>query len=253
MAEYTGNRGEYQVDVIVPEAPALKTLGVAASATVRIPGGVQVGAAPQQAPTSDCRIIINNLIPSITIALGPLGFLFCLLNIVMKIIDCVNAVPKSISMLNPGPILDAIVKLVAAIKCLVQLLPQLSMLFTIYDIICLLVSMLECLITQLMSLKAIQQQILDALNSADQDQDLKNQLNVANQQSSVMMNQTVTILNPLVPIFAVINIFMPLFGQEPVSFEVPQPDSPIDTVLEYLTMIHDTLATIKLALEILLG
>jgi len=252
---YQGDvRGEFVVALEPPRPATLSPLSTAVvGASVRMPGPVQVGASPQQSPTSDCRIIINNLIPSIQLMLGPLGFLFCILGVITKIIDCVNAVPKCIIQLSPVPILAALEGLLKAVVCLAKLLPQLSMLYMIYDILTLLVAFLECVISALTSIKAIQQELTDALAGAGNDQELKDQLISAQGQTATIASQTFTVTNPLVPIFLVLKLFLPLFGQQAPDFSVPAPGTPIDTVLPILVTLHDTLATIKVVLGEIIG
>jgi hypothetical protein len=214
---------------------------------------VKIGAVPQQAPTSDCRIIINNLIPSITIMLGPFGFLFCILNCIMKIIDCVKAVPSCITQLSPSPLTSALSGLAQAVVCLAQLIPQFSMLYLIDDILKMLIAFLTCLISALSSLDAIGRDLAAAITTAGNDDSLKAQLSRAVTQTSVMTDQTLSVTNPLTALFSVINLFLPLFGQSAIVFSVPAPGSPIAPVIADLTVLQTTLQNIKSALDAIIG
>jgi len=254
------DRGENLVELTPPTPPPLQPINQQLlSEGIRAPGPVTIGVSPQQAPTSDCRIIINNLLPALQFSLAPLGFLFCILNVIMKLIDCVNAVPKCILQLSPAPILVALEGLLKAVLCLAGLMPQLSMLYMLYDILNLIVKLLECLISALQSIKAILTQMNEAFAAAGDDSYLKAQLTAAIAQVNSQSGQTMIIANPLVPIFTMIAMFLPLFGvpQEKIdaitSFSCPAQGTPIDTVLPIFQTLHDVLAEIKEILRILIG
>lgn len=250
------DRGEVLVSVTPPTPVSIPVLDpTVVGAAVRVPGPITVGSSPQKAPTTNCKIIINNLMPSIQLMLGPLGFLFCVLSVVTKIIDCVNAVPKCVIQLSPAPILAALEGLAKAIACLARLVPQLSMLYMIYDILVLLLTFLDCTISALTSIKAALAELAAAIAEAEanDDQYLKDQLVTAQANSNTMADQTFATLNPLGPIFAVISMFLPLFGQPTLSFTTPAAGTPIDTVLAVLQPLRDTLAVIKTALGEIIG
>jgi hypothetical protein len=246
------DRGEYKVELTPSLPPAMPSLGPGGPTSFKVnyPGGVQIGASPQQSPTSDCRVIINNLLPSITIMLGPLGFLFCVLNVVMKIIDCVKAVPDCITQLSPTPLTDALKYLALAVICLAKLIPQISMLYMISDILKIIIAFFDCLISALASLQAIYRQLAEAVNSAGKDTGLKTQLASAQAQTDVMVSQTITMTNPLVPLFDVLNLFLPLFGASKIDFTVPDPQHmPLDVIITTFSQIRETLAQVKTLLD----
>ena len=253
--------GELRVDLNPPIPPSgpgtpLDRLSPSvATATIRVPGGVSVGSSPQQAPTSDCRVVINNLFPSLTITLGPLGFLFCILNVVMKLIDCVNAVPKCITQLSPSPIQEALGGLALAIKCLAMLIPQISMLLMLYDILDTIIKVLACIITAVQSIADIQGEIAAAMSAAStaKDTDLMTQLTGAKSQSDIMMSQTLSVANPLAAVFALLNTFLALFGQSIPEFTVPDAGAPVAEILAPLEAIKNTLGAIKTVLGTLIG
>ena len=254
MSQESDDRGEVLVDLDLPMPPPLPVLDPrVVGASVRVPGPIVVGASPPQAPTSNCQIIIGNLLPSIQLMLGPLGFLFCVLNVVMKLIDCVNAVPKCILQLSPIPILTALEGLVKAIVCLAGLMPQLSMLFMLYDILVLLVTFLDCIISSLVSIKTLLANLAAQISAAADDPYLLERLLVAQGQTNTMADQTFATMSPLTPIFNIISMFLPLFGQPTLSFTVPASGTPIDTVLAVIVPLRNTLAVIRDALRDLIG
>jgi len=90
---------------------------------------------------------LNNLAP----ALAPIYSILKIIDIIQAIVNCINAIPKSIMPPNPQPIIKCLQKLVKAFAELIPLIPPLAYVRMVVDI----VQILQYLVNDLLSLTGI--------------------------------------------------------------------------------------------------
>jgi hypothetical protein len=131
--------------------------------SITFPGGATLSAT-EGFDTGDPNTIVRSLMAQVGSALMPLQPFFMTLDVIIKILDTFNSIPKSITTLNPQPLIQAIVELTEAVAKLLGLIPQLSVPIMIKGI-------LEAIITQMMGIRAeMQAQIEHATKLAEAEQ-----------------------------------------------------------------------------------
>jgi hypothetical protein len=227
---------DIKIEVVPPTPPILPSVG-GTPAQIRMPGGTVIPLPFSLPPATDCRIIFNQILPNIRVSLGPLGFIFCVLGIVQALIDCVNATIDSISQLNPGPLINALGNLITKAKCLANMIPQVSLLLMLADVLDVILGILGCCITALSNIQVIFMELAGSIAeaSAAKDTYLKTQLEAAKAQSQQIADQTMLSMNPLTLFFAVLNILLTMIGMGPMpalpAYTPGQDLTPIITAL----------------------
>jgi hypothetical protein len=227
---------DISISVVPPTQPTLPSVGGTPS-QIRMPGGTVVPLPFSLPPATDCRIIFNQILPNVMVTLGPLGFIFCVLGVIQALIDCVNATIDSISQLNPGPLIDALVGLIEKAKCLAQMIPQVSLLYMLADVLDVVLGILGCIITALSNIQVIFMELAGSIAEADAAKDtyLKTQLESARSQSQQMADQTMMMMSPLTIFFAVLNILLTMIGMGPMpSLPAYTPGQDLTPIIEAL-------------------
>lgn len=102
---------------------------------VRFPvGNLQCVSLPQ-VNIPDTGELLQQMFAQINSALSPLNPIFNIIDAVLAVFECIKAIPKAITELNPVPLIECIPGLAEAINKLIALLPPLSIPVMIVDII----------------------------------------------------------------------------------------------------------------------
>lgn len=102
---------------------------------VRFPvGNLQCVSVPQ-VNIPDPTELLQQLFAQINSALTPLNPIFNIIDAVLAVFDCIKAIPKAITELNPVPLIECIPGLAEAINKLIGLVPALSVPVMLIDII----------------------------------------------------------------------------------------------------------------------
>lgn len=94
---------------------------------------------------------IGNLQP----LLAPLLPLLTIISLVTALVDCIKSVPKAISQLSPGPVLDCIDNLLAILPKLTQFIPPFNYIALMRSIIFFMITLLQAIIDQLNTVLSI--------------------------------------------------------------------------------------------------
>jgi hypothetical protein len=181
--------------------------------------------------------------------LVPLRLVFLIFDIVVALFDCILAIPKSIALLNPGPVIQCITKLANLIAQILSMLPPLSIPVMIADILDVLAVLLQGLIDQLTKIKLAYQQILTAELRAAQLGNVQLQAILDCEKGNLEleisdMNES---LGPLNKLLAIIGLFMSLIGITALSEigSVPTDLDQLDAAIEQIRNVKNTVTTIR--------
>lgn len=185
----------------------------ASSISFRMPGG-NLMAVPSP-PGNGIPTAFDLMQQALTIlqpALTPLTPIFGLIDTVIAIKDCIEAVPKAITQLNPKPVVDATVALVRKIDFLLQLIPPVSLIPTAADLIdavILLLTGVEEVLTNLIDQK---RRIEDAVVLVPQVPDLALAIECATETMNAQLDALNTALCPVNKFLELVNTFTSLAG-----------------------------------------
>lgn len=225
------------VAVTPPTPPVFPSLGsstVPMNFQVAVPGGAVLSLPGAAAPTNMCHLLINGMLPQITMVIAPFAFIFCIVDIILQIKKVLDSIPDAILSLDPGGIFTEIANLIIKLQCLLRAIPQLSVPLFLRDLKILMLAILDCMITMCNDIKTRLSMIDDALAQAGNNQVLKDMLNNAKAGQNAATAQVLSIANPLTPIFAALSMLMQLIGLSPISFTPPAEGSSIDDILAAL-------------------
>lgn len=95
--------------------------------SIDLPGGMSLHANLEPGQFPNLSVIVGGLLKPLNAALTPLAPFFCILDVIIKLIDVVKAIPDSLGPPpDPTKIAKALAALVKAAACLVKLIPPLS-------------------------------------------------------------------------------------------------------------------------------
>lgn len=129
---------------------------------VRFPVAQQVCVSLPNVNNADPSELLQAILGQINSALAPLNPIFNIIDAVIAVFDCVKAIPKAITELNPLPLIECIPNLAEKVMKLLELIPQLSLPFLIVDVIDVIIFFLETLRSQIAALQARFARILEA-------------------------------------------------------------------------------------------
>lgn len=145
-------------------------------------------------------------------ALTPLTPIFQVIDTVLLIKECIEAVPKAITSLNPKPLIECIVELVKKVDFLLQLIPPVSLIPTAADLIDAVILLLTGIEETLIVLVAEQRRIQDAIVLIPQVPDLALAVECATESMNAQLDSLNTALCPINKFLELVNIFMKLAG-----------------------------------------
>lgn len=133
---------------------------------VRFPVGAQVCVSMPSVNNADPSELLQALLGQINSALAPLNPIFTIIDAVLAVFDCVKAIPKAITQLNPVPLIECIPSLAEKVMKLLELVPQLSLPFLLVDVIDVIIFFLETMRAQIQTMQARYERILAAATTA---------------------------------------------------------------------------------------
>ena len=130
--------------------------------------------------------------------LAPLMPILVLVSLAIALVDCVKAVPKAVSRLSPGPVLDCIDELLKILPKLLAFIPPLNYIALIRTIVFFLITLLQSIIDALDNILDIN--IDDALAGLPNDQ----YRCCLNANVDAHINQVLASIEPVAPIFSLV-------------------------------------------------
>lgn len=245
-------------DITPPSISTVPALGskLPLDFEIHVPGGTVVSMPGALSPTTDCKLLADIMLPSISLSMAPFGFIFCLVDIAEKMKATLDAMPAALGPPpDPAEIATALSELATAFGCLTSAIPTLSVPIFVRDMLDYLIAMVDCLIGSLQSIVAN----IMALNAAaaaaagTTNPTLDAAILAARTNHGAAADQSVTLLNPLQPVFSMINLLLALIPGG-LSITFPQPPDLVDpTDLTELNALVVTLQALKTQLETIRG
>lgn len=128
---------------------------------VRYPVGQELCVSLPSINIPDPSELVAQFFAQINTALAPLGPIFNIIDAVVALFECVKAIPKAITELNPVPLIECIPTLAEAINKLIGLIPVLSLPVFLVDL-------LDVIIFMLTELRNQAQRILNRIEAIAQ-------------------------------------------------------------------------------------
>ncbi len=184
---------------------------------IRMPGGAELSVMTADVTPSRIRVA-KNLLTQANGALAPLTPVFNIIDAVLSLKDCVEAIPKAITSLSPTPITDCIEDLVKKTAKLANLIPQLSTPIMIIDAINALISSLRGVIDQLEAILIQEIKIAAAALKANEpgNEALEPIIECGRDLVAVQKSGISDGLGPLNALIGVLNVFLELIGFDPL-------------------------------------
>jgi hypothetical protein len=211
------------------------------STIIRLPGGLTLQPLISTPVPSNLQVV-KNLLSQSSAYLGPLAPVFNLIESVLAVKDFAEAVPKIL--FDPPAVVEAIVKLVEKISKLASLIPQLSVPILIVDLI-------DVVIISLNGVVDEYEVIIDKINeienakqigSSENNTFLLQVIECAEELLDIGQSSVASSMEPLNSLFAVINLFMNLIGQEgipPIDDLSDDPEEAIDELNATIKVLTD--------------
>ena len=189
-----------------------------------------------------------NLMEQLQPALTPLVPLFNIIDTVVALFNCVEAIPDSLGPPPDPTVLAACLPdLAEKVEALLKLIPQLSLPYTIIGILDLLIDTLRQARSQLLHLQAQLQQILGAIDRATELEDAGlsaiiscAEANVAQEAANV--GKSLAALGKLI---GLVNLFLGMIGAQEAPDLSDLAGLPLEDVIEPIDALIDTLQTVR--------
>lgn len=110
---------------------------------LRFPGGIQVPPIAVAFPSNIDSALAG--LQGLSLGLAPFKPFFDLLDLVMQLVKCVKAVPDAITSLNPADLIKCVPDLLLKLDVVIQLIPPVSMLPPLKDLLCLIYQLLKAI------------------------------------------------------------------------------------------------------------
>ena len=221
---------------------------------VTFPGGAEVCASLPSANVPVIDDLMRQMFAQVNTALAPLTPIFNIIDAVIAVFDCV----KAISTLNPQEILNCIPNLAEKIAELLNLIPQVSLVALVADVIDMLILYFKGIRNQILRQLAYYLRILDAQLAATRPgnialarvlpcalEDLDQLLNWQNQSASPL-NRLIGVVNVFLEIIGLGKLGIPLYA--PPSSAISQEEFEQSVILIDKTI--ELLVYIRLAIPI---
>lgn len=226
---------------------------IAASAqglVIHMPGGVELSVmTPEIGPT---RIsVAKNLLTQANAALAPLTPFFNVLDAVIAVKDALTAIPRCISNLSPGPLLNALPVVNQKINKLLALLPQLSVPILVRDVIEALILSLNGIIDLLEAVLVQEAKIAAAATKASEPGNaaLAAIVICAQTTNDAQKAEIAAGMAPLNRLIGVLNLFLKLIGQKPLPNLASLPANTQDAI-DQLQGVVDLLEKVRKSIPI---
>ena len=183
---------------------------------IPLPGGLEVCVLYPSIEATELEVLVQ-LFAQVNAALAPFAPLFNVLDVILAIVECIKALPKSILPPNPVPIVQCLVKLIEVVLNLLKLIPPFSLLFTV-------AALLDCLLLLISALRKVAVDLVErqarliaaALTPVDPQAQFLITCEINN--FNLLLASLNEYLKPLNRLIGVINFFLLFFGQEIPSF-----------------------------------
>lgn len=222
-----------------------------------LPGGGKICVNLPEVNLPDPMEIAMAFIAQINTALAPLMPVFVLLDVVMALVECILALPKSILPPNPQPIIACIEKLVVTLAALFNLVPLLSIPSTIKALIGAFIAFFQGLRAQIEAiiLKRVQ---INADLASGQSLGIQSMIDAANCNLNFLNAHMANLNEAMAPVIALIklvNHFLCILGLTPIpTFASIGADTsaaevilePIDATIAFLQTVYALIPDITL-------
>lgn len=135
---------------------------------VRFPVSQQVCVSLPSVNNADPSELLQAILGQINSALAPLTPIFNIIDCVIAVFECVKAIPKAITELDPIGLIECIPGLAEKVMKLLELIPQLSLPFLIVDVLDIIIFFLETMRAQVQAMQARFARLLEAALKAAQ-------------------------------------------------------------------------------------
>lgn len=136
-------------------------IGLVGGSCIRFPGGAEICFGFPRIPSDDGEAL-RGLLAQVNTALAPLQPFFNLLDAIIAIFDCVQAIPDAIIQLDPAGLFECAPNMVEKVGKLASLAPQLSLPAMLVDILDLMIRQLTQLVLDLRRLALYQAEVIAA-------------------------------------------------------------------------------------------
>lgn len=190
--------------------------------TLSLPGGLSIAGVPT-AVGADSLTQALALVGAAGPAMAPLGPVFSIIDAVLAVKDFAQAVPELI--VNPGAVVEAVVKLVQKIGKLASLIPQLSVPLLILGVVDALIALLGGLALRLSEIADQEERIAAAVAAASSLPDpargaLEAIATSSTEQVAVARADIATALVGADPLLGIVNAFVGLIGLPGLSLSI---------------------------------
>lgn len=180
---------------------------------VTFPGGAEVcvSAEPQ---TPNPFNAVKKLFDGLNSALSPLVPVFLIIDALLAVRDCLEAIPKAISKVSPSPVIDCLKDLANKMAQLIKLIPQTSVPIMIVMILDAIIAFLNGYLAELQTLLARLDAIIEAETRAAQlgNQQLQLLLDCARENIDAEVANLNRAADPLNRLIGVLNALLELAG-----------------------------------------
>ena len=215
---------------------------------VTYPVGQQICASLPQLGNADASELLQQFFAQLNSMLAPLGPILSIIDALLAVFECVQALPKVITELDPTELINCIPGLAEAIQKLLKLLPQLAIPILVVEILDAILLYLRAQRDLLVAMAARQLAIIAANTRAAQPGNVQLALVMdcinANFDADLLnFNEQLNVLNRL---FGLVNAILELIGVDPLPgiAEVVNPADAakdIDAVIDFLTDVRATI------------
>ena len=230
------------VDLCIP-------MGVSAKLSITLPGGIKLSAVSGMEKGS-ASAIVRGFLAQINTALAPLQPFFNLLELILALGECIQAVPKIL--VDPTALASCIERIIKALPPLAALIPQLSIPRTVKEILGIVLTGLVALRDELQVFIREQQRIAEAaiLAALPGNEQLQAEVDCANANFATQMANMGAAMTPLNQLIEILNLLLKLAGLG--SFFIiptvadlgPDPEAalvPLDAAIDAITAIYQAI------------
>jgi len=221
--------------------------------TITFPGGATLQSIQQSVAEIELpEVPAANIMAQAGTALAPMKPLFDIIGTIQTLFDCVLAVPKAISQLNPSPILDCIPDLQEKISQLLALVPQISAPLFIVGTLDAVIAFLEGAVGTLEKLLEDTERIALLVEQAEalNDPNLDQFLECAQTDVDTSATNVANSLGSLGALLDSVNIILPLIGQSPIDISGAGDPESLEDLVQLLNSVVDIISNVRNAIPV---
>ena len=214
-----------------------------------LPGGARL-CASANVEVGDSAAIFRAFLADMNAALTPLTPIFNIIDTVQAVLQCIEAIPKAITNLNPSELIDCIPNLREKVEALLQLLPTVAVPVMVKSI-------LTAIIVGLVGLRDEMRSMIDqtvriavaGTRATDLGNiELQNLVDCAQANFDIQLTNLNASIAPLSRLIGLVNVFLKLAGidcvripLDPFAEATEDALEPIDDAIDLLTTIRDAI------------